>query len=343
MDNSKEQSKAGNNKNILKKPAKPTVIEILYKKGFLNSEAKDSALKLIQPPIAWWSWTNRILLFLGSALVLAGIVFFFAFNWAKMGPMFKFFLIEVSILVCVIGVLKVGLEKITGKILLLSAALLVGVFLAVFGQVYQTGADAYELFVGWSLLIAGWVFISKFPSLWLMWITLINTGLILFWLQVLIPNKAAKYSTLFILLALINTTVLALSHYGHRKGMKWLTPSWHHGLILTSILAYLVIPSFSFIVGVRHASAVPFLLLVLFLAGAFPFFRFYFPDKTSLTLCTLAGCIILLTLIGRVIFSPHSNEVSLLLFGIIVIGVFSTAAYWLRNMTKKINGEKKDD
>lgn len=116
MDNLKEQSKAGNNKNILKQPAKPSIIKIFYKKGFLNSEAKETALKLIQPPTAWWFWTNHILLLLGSALVLAGIVFFFAFNWAKMGPMFKFFLIEISILVCVIGVLKIGLEKITGKI-----------------------------------------------------------------------------------------------------------------------------------------------------------------------------------------------------------------------------------
>jgi len=345
MENAADQDKPvdDNSKDILKQPAKRIVIETLYEKGCLNTEAKETALKFIQPPGAWWHWIDRILLFLGSALVLAGIVFFFAFNWAKMGPMFKFFLIQGGILICVIGVLKTGLGKIVGKILLLSAALLVGVFLAVYGQVYQTGADAYELFVGWALLIAGWVFISKFTSPWLMWITLINAGTIFYWTQVLIPNETAKSSTLFALLALINATTLALSHYGRRKGIKWLTPSWHHGLILTSVLVYLEIPSILFIVGDRDVSVIPLLFLIIFLAGAYPFFRFYDPDMVSLTLCTLAVCVLLLTLIGRGLFSGHPGSGVLLLFGIIVIGVFSAGAYWLRATAKKIAGETNDD
>ncbi len=34
--------------------------------------------------MAWWRWASRLLLLVGAALVLAGIVFFFAYNWARM-------------------------------------------------------------------------------------------------------------------------------------------------------------------------------------------------------------------------------------------------------------------
>ncbi len=40
------------------------------------------------------------------------------------------------------------------------------ILLAVYGQTYQTGADPYELFFGWAILIIGWVAISRFAPLW---------------------------------------------------------------------------------------------------------------------------------------------------------------------------------
>ncbi|MCP4195428.1 MAG: DUF2157 domain-containing protein [Planctomycetaceae bacterium] len=37
---------------------------------------------------------SRCLLFVGSALLLAGVIFFFAFNWKRMHPVVKFGIIE---------------------------------------------------------------------------------------------------------------------------------------------------------------------------------------------------------------------------------------------------------
>ena len=106
-----------------------------------------------------------MLLLFGSALVLAGIIFFFAYNWAAMGKFLKFGLIEAGIIVCIVASHLRGRTDLSGKVLLLSGAVLVGVLLAVYGQIYQTGADAYGLFICWAVLIFGWVIISEFAAL----------------------------------------------------------------------------------------------------------------------------------------------------------------------------------
>jgi hypothetical protein len=59
----------------------------------------------------------------------------------------------------------------------------VGVFLAVFGQVYQTGADRWDLFAQWSALIFGWVLLARFTPLWGVWLVVTNLALGLYLVQ----------------------------------------------------------------------------------------------------------------------------------------------------------------
>jgi len=327
-------------------PVGPSIIEKLHQKGFLSDKARDSAVQKIGSSLQWWHWTGHLLLFLGTALILAGIVFFFAFNWAKLGPFFKFILVEAGILGCMAGVFLIGSHKIVGKILLLCAALLVGVFLAVFGQVYQTGADAFELFTGWALLITGWVAVSSFAALWVMWLTIVNTALILYFAQVLIPNEIAHENTLFILLSVINTAALVFSHMGRSRKWEWLESTWYRRLILSSILTYLSIPSIHFILEPEIQYLLPLIIMILFLTGSFSYYRFYAKDLPSLTLVILTLCILILFALAKLIF-PHTQEIGLLIYGFSVIVVFGSASYWIRETSRKMKtvtgGGKNDD
>ena len=70
--------------------------------------------------------------------------------------------------------------KLIGDLFLTSAAIIVGIVLAVIDQTYQTNASQYALFVTWALLIIPWVMISKFSPLWLLWVILTNCALILY-------------------------------------------------------------------------------------------------------------------------------------------------------------------
>ncbi len=163
-----------------------------------------------------------MLLFLGSALVLTGVIFFFAYNWASMGRFLKLGVIEGGMIACIIASRRRGSGELEGKVLLLSGSVLVGVLLAVYGQVYQTGADAFELFVGWGALISGWVIVSEFAALWIVWLVVLNTGTILYWLQVGDPAHSIPYEWLCLGLAALDGGALALREAGAERRLAWL-------------------------------------------------------------------------------------------------------------------------
>jgi uncharacterized membrane protein len=62
-------------------------------------------------------------------------------------------LAKLGIVACCGVVLRKGLESAIGKAAQIGASVLVGVFLAIFGQVYQTGADSWLLFAARAGLI----------------------------------------------------------------------------------------------------------------------------------------------------------------------------------------------
>ena len=53
--------------------------------------------------------------------------------------------------------------------LLVLAGLFLGALLALLGQIYQTGADTWELFAWWALLLLPWALAGASQALWLLW------------------------------------------------------------------------------------------------------------------------------------------------------------------------------
>lgn len=169
-------------------PANRRLVEDLYSHGKITREAREYALTLLYPHNQWGLWISRLLLTVSVVLILCGIVCFFAFNWTKITSAMKLFSIQFFIISCLIGVYFHSLQHANGQVLLLSASVLVGVFMAVFGQIYQTGADSYQLFMMWSLLTIGWTLISNFAAQWILWLVITNIFLVLWWEQVALPN-----------------------------------------------------------------------------------------------------------------------------------------------------------
>lgn len=134
---------------------------------------------------AWARFLRLLLLVVGATLLLAGVVFFFAWNWADLHRFAKLGLVAGGISAGVVAGLGLGLDRLTGQISLSASALLVGVLFAVFGQIYQTGADAWQLFALWSALIVPWVVGGRFGPLLLGWVLLVAVSYGLFLDQVL--------------------------------------------------------------------------------------------------------------------------------------------------------------
>lgn len=144
---------------------------------------------------AWHRFISRATLALGTAFGLAGIFFFFAHNWDKLHRFAKLGLLEGLLVLLVLAVVLLRPKPLARKILLTAAALLVGALYAVYGQIYQTGADAYELFLLWALMILPWTLVAKFAPLWLLQIALLDLSFILYadqggnpWLEDRLPT-----------------------------------------------------------------------------------------------------------------------------------------------------------
>lgn len=234
-------------------------IHIISRHSNWTENGIDKALKdkIYRDSEAWKRFLKLLFISLGIGFTVSGIIFFFAYNWVELHKFIKMGLIEGLIVLATGMVLFSKLNLNFKNILLTGTSVLVGVLMAVFGQIYQTGANAYDFFLGWTLFISLWVFISNFPPLWVVFLILVNTSIVLYSQQV-----ASNWSEVFVFTVLFgfNTIVLAAIHlFIHfKKDIK--VPSWFTSLLG---LASATISTIGIISGIfdRHQS--PFLVLLI--------------------------------------------------------------------------------
>lgn len=161
-------------------------IEQLLKGGILpivNADLASTQLEIYPSKRTWLFFFDKALLIIGIVALVLSLVLFVAFNWQHMGKMGKFALVEAGLVISIALYVALSFRRrfrLIRQLLLLIASVITGSLLALFGQVYQTGADTWQLFFGWAVLIIPWVLIARFPALWLLWLGIINACLILY-------------------------------------------------------------------------------------------------------------------------------------------------------------------
>ncbi len=110
----------------------------------------------------------------GTALLLAGIICFFAYNWGAMGSILKLGLPLVGLFSCALVCYIKGIETKVGKVLSFCCAVFIGIFWAVYGQIYQTGSFVYEFFGVWSVCLFPLAVLAGNRWVWLLWAGLVN-------------------------------------------------------------------------------------------------------------------------------------------------------------------------
>ena len=164
-------------------------IEQLLHHGFLplkNTEAAATHLEVYPSKRTWLMFFDKALLIIGAVALVLSLVFFIAYNWQNIGKMGKFALVEGALVITIALYVALSFRQLRQRfqlirqLLLFIASIITGSLLALFGQVYQTGADTWQLFFGWALLITPWVMIARFSALWLLWLGLINACLLLY-------------------------------------------------------------------------------------------------------------------------------------------------------------------
>jgi len=186
------------------------------------------AARLLRDDAFWRCWGHRALLGLGLAHILAGIICFFAFNWADMPPFAKFAVIAAGIVLSALSSWLVGIHRPAGEALLIGASVLTGILLAVIGQVYQTGADAFQLFAAWGLVILPWLLVSRSAAHWAVWALIYYLAWSLYLAQVievLHPGRLMDLQCIG-LAALVPIIALLLRELAVLADMRWMDDGW---------------------------------------------------------------------------------------------------------------------
>ena len=320
-------------------PANRQLVEELYAHGYLTAAARQAALEFLKPHDQWDLWIPRLLLVVGGALVISGVVYFFAYNWSQIPPIAKFASIQVGIVVAVGAACRYGFTRTNGQVLMVGASVLVGVFLAVFGQIYQTGADAYELFTAWSLLILGWCVISNFAPQWALWLVVTNLALYLWWRQAALPTEEMEM-LIYAYLALLNGAALALREGGAMRGVDWLAARWTRVLLTLAMLWAFLVPAATLVVASDTTTSI----LVTGCIGLvghvalYTVYRHMLPDAWAVSATVLSGCLILYAAASRILGDVLGDNTAAFwsTLGLVTLVIFTAATVYLRAVATKL-------
>ena len=327
-------------------PAQLKQLQQLHADGLLTDAAYRAAYAQLRPAPVWRHWLEQLCWMLGSALLLIGVLFFFAYNWAALPSMAKFGLLQLAILSCVGGALYLGMQRLGGQLMITAASVLVGVLLAVFGQVYQTGADAYSLFVSWAVLISLWVIVARFAALWLVWLLIAQLAWGLDWQQ--LGQYLCAWRPESVTLAghiILSGGWYGLYEFGQNTDLKdswlaWTQRGWLRPVLLIALLLPLnIITSLTVLdVDLSLMFWLPVWLMVNL--ALHYYYQYRQPNLAALGLVVSSICLTGLVGVAKLL-SEWLNDSSLpLLFALIILATATAAARWLKRLSQQLEQAK---
>jgi len=280
----------------------------------------------------WRLFLERVLTWLGIVALTAAVMFFVAANWDALGRFGKFALVEAAIVAALgIGVWR-GLDSLAGRAALVAAALLAGVLLALVGQVYQTGADTYELFAAWAVAILVWVAVGRQPALWVIWLALVNIAVAIYYstfggfLGMLFGPTVALWALFAVnTVALIAWEVLAL------RGIGWLDVRWAPRVLAVASGTAITILALWTIFDHWRADAWHLIPYALWIAAVYWAYRVRSVDLFILAGAVLSIVVVLSMGLGKAV-SGMRDAGSFLFIGLVLIASAAVGAFWLRGV-----------
>lgn len=323
----------------------------------------------------WQQLIANLLLYLGVLLVGAGVIFFMAFNWDALSHLSKFAIVETLFTLFIGGfylanhtqkkyLLPSSLPhnqhtphfqqsqpspNIYGwnlpNAMLLGASIMLGALLALVGQTYQTGADPWQLFAIWAVLILPFAYIAGFDLLWLLIVVLLNVSLGLY-----LQSFASVFSFLLediqqiAIFGLVNLAIHLL--FILAKSFQWRGQLRFNCLMVeaTSLLASIsaftwlivwVIFDFSYDYNSSEHIAYYALLYLAILTSLFVWYRYRSPSLYPLTLVLTSISTAIVSLLSRELLDSHDPIGGFFLIAMVVIGLTSGSLYWLKQLQKE--------
>jgi len=315
--------------------------------GKLSAASALATWRQTEPHAAdWRHWLDLALLTLGTSLACTGVLVFFAFNWQDMHKFAKFGVLAGAISLLAAVAWWRPAEDMAGRAALGGAQLLAGVLLAVIGQTYQTGADAWQLFALWTLLAIPWALAARAEPPWWLVIVVGNVALLRYCsirpgvggaFELLFDTLHARVVILWLLGAVLLQLVLWLALKAMAPGLGFRGQT---GARLLGALAcgYAGWAGVAALFGQRVNTSL-LLLAALALVVLGWWFRQRAFDIVALSLVCLTGIVLAIATAGRVLFAGQFEYASFLLLGLLTVGLATAAAMWLMRAHRTHTGE----
>lgn len=281
----------------------------------------------------WKKFLQSFFVTLGAIFSTTGVIFFFAYNWADLHKFIKIGIVQVLLISLVSFELLSKLNNRVKNILLTASSVLVGVLFAVFGQVYQTGANAYDFFLGWTVFVFLWVFISNFPPLWLLFLVLINTTFIFYSEQV-----ASNWSTIlvFTVLAFMNMLFLITAILVPKYRPRINVPYWFSNSVAMAVIAFATL---GIVIGIFDQVQYEFLVLIFFTVLVYLIGISYGLKEQKIFYLSLIPLSVII-IFSAFLIKSSSNEAMFLFTCLFIIGSVTLVVKYILRLQKKWNNER---
>ncbi len=284
----------------------------------------------------WRRFIERMLLGLGILSIAIGIVFFIAYNWHNFGKFGKFALVEGVLLLSVSPIVRYEPDSRIGRYALTGASIVVGALWALFGQIYQTGADTWELFAVWGISILPWVVWGRFVPLWLLWVAIVNVSVALYFgtRRFDLFDLFWSYRQTLLALFVFNLFVLGIREFLRPQRFDG---SRYFARIVATVIAivatFLGLDAVTSVSGSDNAPIVS-IWIVWFVAQC-ALYRVYIRDLYMLSLGCFSVLIVGITWLGRVLLDAHMLDAGVFfLLALVLIVAAALTATWLRKTAR---------
>ena len=327
-------------------------INSLQKHGLLEEKTPKDVLDTfgLLPSLELWKFfLGRTLAVLGVLLILSGVIFYFAANWDTLSKMQQFALVQ-GVLVLFGAIALWKWQSWLREPAMLGVALGVGAMLALFGQTYQTGADAWQLFMIWTLILLPLALSASKPSLWLVsWIT--GSLWILRYLYIEYDVNMLSFDFVMIqivLWAICEGVVLYKENNMEvHHALRWL-PRIIGIFAFTLLVGYLMfdifwkdimwsrndLRQFIFLPSILRLLILP--LYCALLAAMYKFYTTKQPDMLFISLGVFGTSALFISLIIKQMINAHAGIDSFLVVGVVIVAVFIGSLKIILLLRKKI-------
>jgi len=313
------------------------IIEYIEKGSIPQDKIREAlvTVKITPDDHDWKHFVDSMLLWLGGLALSFSVLFFIAYNWNEMGRFAKFAMVEGVMILAIIAYWRLGSNSMAGKVSLVAATLFLGVLLGLYGQTYQTGADPWQLFFNWALLMLPWALVGRFAALWVIWIILMNISIILYYtvFRGVFGFMFNSETELFWLIFIFNTFALILWELLSIK-WHWLDKAWAirllafvSGLSVTSLVLNSIFSTAGF-------ASLSTLVWIFWMGILFYAYRILKHDLFMLAGFCFSGIVVLVSFLGKQMLR-NGDAGAFLLLALIVIGLGAGSAIWLRNIHRE--------